>query len=161
MGLLEPVALVAPQDLGPVHLIAAGGSGMNGIASMFLELGVPVSGSDRSDSAYLRGLAARGADVHVGHSAEQLGDAQTVVVSSAIREDNPELAEARRRGLRVGFTNGCFDLLHPGHVSLLRRAAEERDRLVVAINTDTSVQRLIGPSRPVQSEDARAYVLGG
>ena len=101
MGLLEPVELVAPQDLGPVHLIAVGGSGMNGIASMFLELGIPVSGSDRSDSAYLRGLAARGADVHVGHRAEQLGDAQTVVVSSAIREDNPELAEARRRGLRV------------------------------------------------------------
>ena len=101
MGLLEPVELVGPQDLGAVHLIAVGGSGMNGIASMFLELGVPVSGSDRSDSAYLRGLTARGADVHVGHRAEQLGDAQTVVVSSAIREDNPELAEARRRGLRV------------------------------------------------------------
>ncbi len=67
----------------------------------------------------------------------------------------------RRRGLRVGFTNGCFDLLHPGHVSLLRRAAEECDRLIVAINTDSSVQRLKGPSRPVQSEEARAYVLGG
>ncbi len=101
MGLLEPVELVAPTDLGAVHLIAVGGSGMNGIASMFLDLGLAVSGSDRSDSAYLRGLAARGADVHVGHRAEQLGDAQTVVVSSAIREDNPELAEARRRGLRV------------------------------------------------------------
>ncbi|MGI3779853.1 MAG: UDP-N-acetylmuramate--L-alanine ligase [Janthinobacterium lividum] len=101
MGLLEPVGLVGPQDLGATHFIAIGGSGMNGIASMFLDLGVPVSGSDRSDSAYLRGLAARGADVHVGHRAEQLGDAQTVVVSSAIREDNPELAEARRRGLRV------------------------------------------------------------
>jgi len=101
MGLLEPVELVGPADLGAVHLIAVGGSGMNGIASMLLDLGVPVSGSDRADSAYLRGLAARGADVHVGHRAEQLGDAQTVVVSSAIREDNPELAEARRRGLRV------------------------------------------------------------
>src|SRR3954471_8714429 len=101
MGLLEPVELVEPRDLGPVHFIAVGGSGMNGIASMFLDLGIKVSGSDRSDSAYLRGLAARGADVHVGHRAEQLGDAQTVVVSSAIREDNPELAEARRRGLRV------------------------------------------------------------
>ncbi len=101
MALLEPVDLVAPTDLGGVHFIAVGGSGMNGIASMFLDLGAPVSGSDRSDSAYLRGLAARGADVHVGHRAEQLGDAQTVVASSAIREDNPELAEARRRGLRV------------------------------------------------------------
>jgi UDP-N-acetylmuramate--alanine ligase len=101
MPLLEPVELVPPTELGGVHFIAVGGSGMNGIASMFLDLGVAVSGSDRNDSAYLRGLAARGADVHVGHRAEQLGDAQTVVASSAIREDNPELAEARRRGLRV------------------------------------------------------------
>ena len=101
MPLLEPVELVPPTELGGVHFIAVGGSGMNGIASMFLDLGVPVSGSDRSDSAYLRGLAARGADVHVGHRAEQLGDARTVVASSAIREDNPELAEARSRGLRV------------------------------------------------------------
>ncbi|SDU94954.1 UDP-N-acetylmuramate--L-alanine ligase [Microlunatus sagamiharensis] len=101
MALLEPTELVAPTELGGVHFIAVGGSGMNGIASMFLDLGVAVSGSDRNDSAYLRGLAARGADVHVGHRAEQLGDAQTVVASSAIREDNPELAEARRRGLRV------------------------------------------------------------
>ena len=60
-----------------------------------------MSGSDRQDSKYLRALAAAGARVHVGHRADQLGDAQTVVASSAIRENNPELAEARRRGLRV------------------------------------------------------------
>ena len=63
--------------------------------------GLRVSGSDRQDSKYLQSLAAQGARVHVGHRAEQLGDARTVVASSAIREDNPELAEARRRGLRV------------------------------------------------------------
>src|SRR4029077_4655838 len=55
----------------------------------------------RQDSKFLRSLEAQGARVHVGHRAEQLGDASTVVASSAIREDNPELAEARRRGLRV------------------------------------------------------------
>jgi UDP-N-acetylmuramate--alanine ligase len=101
MPLVEPVELVPARALGPVHFIAIGGSGMNGIASMMVQLGVPVSGSDRSDSVYLRSLEAAGARVHVGHAAEQLGDAQTVVASSAIREDNPELAEARRRGLRV------------------------------------------------------------
>jgi UDP-N-acetylmuramate--alanine ligase len=101
MPLVEPVDLVPARELGPVHFIAIGGSGMNGIASMMVQLGVPVSGSDRSDSPYLRSLAAAGARVHVGHAAEQLGDAQTVVASSAIRPDNPELAEARRRGLRV------------------------------------------------------------
>ena len=101
MALVEPVELVPARELGPVHFIAIGGSGMNGIASMMLQLGVQVSGSDRNDSAYLRSLDAAGARVHVGHVAEQLGDARTVVASSAIRPENPELAEARRRGLRV------------------------------------------------------------
>jgi D-alpha,beta-D-heptose 7-phosphate 1-kinase (EC 2.7.1.-)/D-beta-D-heptose 1-phosphate adenylyltransferase (EC 2.7.7.-) len=58
----------------------------------------------------------------------------------------------RRKALRVGFTNGCFDLLHPGHISLLRQARQRCDRLVVGLNTDESVRRLKGPSRPVQTE---------
>lgn len=65
----------------------------------------------------------------------------------------------RRKGLRIGFTNGCFDLLHPGHVGLLARARAACDRLVVALNSDASTARLKGPSRPVQSELARAAVL--
>jgi D-beta-D-heptose 7-phosphate kinase/D-beta-D-heptose 1-phosphate adenosyltransferase len=68
--------------------------------------------------------------------------------------------EWRKRGLRVGFTNGCYDLLHPGHVSLLKSAAAECDRLIVAINSDASVQRLKGPSRPLQDERSRACVVG-
>jgi UDP-N-acetylmuramate--alanine ligase len=101
MGLISPVTLPTPEELGRVHFIAIGGSGMNGIAAMLLDSGVPVSGSDRQDSKYLRALEAAGARVYVGHRAEQLDNAETVVASSAIREDNPELAEARRRGLRV------------------------------------------------------------
>jgi D-beta-D-heptose 7-phosphate kinase/D-beta-D-heptose 1-phosphate adenosyltransferase len=62
-------------------------------------------------------------------------------------------------GLKVGFTNGCFDLIHPGHVRLLREARAACDRLVVALNTDASVKRLKGPSRPVQNETARATVM--
>jgi D-beta-D-heptose 7-phosphate kinase / D-beta-D-heptose 1-phosphate adenosyltransferase len=65
----------------------------------------------------------------------------------------------RRRGLRIGFTNGCFDLIHPGHLSLLRQAKAACDRLVVGLNTDASVARLKGPGRPVQPEVARAAVL--
>jgi D-beta-D-heptose 7-phosphate kinase/D-beta-D-heptose 1-phosphate adenosyltransferase len=65
----------------------------------------------------------------------------------------------RRLGLRVGFTNGCFDLLHPGHVSLLAQARAACDRLVVGLNSDASVRRLKGPARPVQGEAARATVL--
>ena len=65
----------------------------------------------------------------------------------------------RARGQRVGFTNGCFDLLHPGHVSLLRQARQAADRLIVGLNSDASVRRLKGADRPVQREAARAQVL--
>ena len=65
----------------------------------------------------------------------------------------------RRRGWRVGFTNGCFDLLHPGHVHLLEQARSWCDRLVVGLNTDASVKRLKGAARPIQAEAARAAVL--
>ncbi len=69
------------------------------------------------------------------------------------------LAEWRRQGLRVGFTNGCFDLLHPGHIKLLAGARAACDRLVVGLNGDASVTRLKGPGRPVQPVQARAELL--
>ena len=69
------------------------------------------------------------------------------------------LAEWRKHGLRVGFTNGCFDLLHPGHVKLLAGARAACDRLVVGLNGDESVTRLKGAGRPVQPVHARAEVL--
>jgi D-beta-D-heptose 7-phosphate kinase / D-beta-D-heptose 1-phosphate adenosyltransferase len=72
---------------------------------------------------------------------------------------NAHLAEWRRQGLRVGFTNGCFDILHPGHVKVLTAARGACDRLVVGLNSDASVRRLKGESRPVQDEVARAEVL--
>lgn len=65
----------------------------------------------------------------------------------------------RRHGMRIGFTNGCFDLIHPGHLSLIQQARAACNRLVVGLNTDASVARLKGPGRPVQSEMARAAVL--
>ncbi len=68
-------------------------------------------------------------------------------------------ARWRRGGLRVGFTNGCFDLLHPGHVSLLRQARAGCDRLIVGLNSDRSVRRLKGVGRPVQDAAARSAVL--
>jgi D-beta-D-heptose 7-phosphate kinase/D-beta-D-heptose 1-phosphate adenosyltransferase len=68
-------------------------------------------------------------------------------------------AQWRRQGDRIGFTNGCFDLIHPGHVSQLAQARGTCDRLIVGLNTDASIQVLKGPSRPVQQEDARAIVL--
>jgi D-beta-D-heptose 7-phosphate kinase/D-beta-D-heptose 1-phosphate adenosyltransferase len=70
-----------------------------------------------------------------------------------------QVAAWRAAGLRIGFTNGCFDLVHPGHVRLLARARAACDRLVVGLNSDDSVRRLKGPERPVQHETARATVL--
>lgn len=85
------------------------------------------------------------------------GSALRKVVS---REAGAEQVERwRRKGWRTGFTNGCFDLLHPGHVHLLEQARSQCDRLVVGLNSDASVRRLKGAARPVQPEAARAAVL--
>lgn len=64
-----------------------------------------------------------------------------------------------RQGLTVGFTNGCFDLLHLGHLHILKEAAAACDRLIIGINSDASVKRLKGDKRPIQSEETRAQVL--
>jgi len=69
------------------------------------------------------------------------------------------LADWRRHGLRIGFTNGCFDLLHRGHVKLLAEARAACDRLVVGLNSDASTSRLKGPSRPINPAEGRAEVL--
>jgi UDP-N-acetylmuramate--alanine ligase len=100
-GLVTPTDPVPLEELGRVHFVGIGGAGMSGIARIMLARGTEVSGSDSGASAALDELAALGARVHVGHAAVQVGDADTLVVSSAIRDSNPELAEARRRGLRV------------------------------------------------------------
>ena len=69
------------------------------------------------------------------------------------------VTEWREQGLRVGFTNGCFDILHPGHVKVITAARASCDRLIVGLNSDASVKRLKGNGRPVQDEHARAEVL--
>jgi UDP-N-acetylmuramate--alanine ligase len=101
MGLVTPVDPVPVGELGKVHFAAIGGAGMSGIARIMLARGVTVSGSDTAASGLLDELATAGALVIVGHAAENLGDADTLVVSTAIRSDNPELIEAQRRGIPV------------------------------------------------------------
>lgn len=74
----------------------------------------------------------------------------------------PLLAEKKRQGLRIVFTNGCFDLLHPGHVTYLAEAKALGDVLVVGLNSDASVRRQNkGPERPIMTEEERAAVLLG
>jgi D-beta-D-heptose 7-phosphate kinase / D-beta-D-heptose 1-phosphate adenosyltransferase len=93
--------------------------------------------------------------VALHHEDLTLGESKIVPVAAAA-----EIIDRwRRKGQSVGFTNGCFDLLHPGHVSILAQAKGACDRLVVGLNSDASVQRLKGPTRPVQSEASRATVL--
>ena len=89
------------EDLGAVHLVAIGGAGMSAVARLLLARGVAVSGSDAADSPVLEQLRSAGARVWLGHDAAHLEGVDTVVVSSAVRDDNPELAAARARGLRV------------------------------------------------------------
>lgn len=83
------------------HFIGIGGAGMSALARVLVERGVPISGSDLKESRYAQALVDLGVPVTFGHAAENLGDPEVVVVSSAIPETNPELAEARRRGLPV------------------------------------------------------------
>jgi len=84
-----------------IHFVGIGGIGMSGIAELLLNLGYGVSGSDLADSETTRRLAQLGARVHRGHSAQNIGDADVVVYSSAVRPDNPELLGARERGIPV------------------------------------------------------------
>ncbi|WP_047048455.1 bifunctional D-glycero-beta-D-manno-heptose-7-phosphate kinase/D-glycero-beta-D-manno-heptose 1-phosphate adenylyltransferase HldE [Vibrio mexicanus] len=81
-----------------------------------------------------------------------------VIAESALIE---AVKQARAKGEKVVMTNGCFDILHAGHVSYLNHAAELGDRLIVAVNTDDSVKRLKGPGRPVNPTDRRMAVLAG
>jgi D-beta-D-heptose 7-phosphate kinase/D-beta-D-heptose 1-phosphate adenosyltransferase len=89
--------------------------------------------------------------------AASLAPEEKIVFDWALLDDH--LAEWRKQGQRVGFTNGCFDLLHPGHVKLLAGARAACDRLIVGLNGDASVTRLKGEGRPVQPVQARAEVL--
>lgn len=93
--------LKIPADLGWLHFVGIGGSGMSGIARLFLEAGHRVTGSDRSESAAVLELRDLGAEVWIGHDAAHVGDADTLVVTGALWQDNPEYQEALRRGLPV------------------------------------------------------------
>lgn len=84
-----------------IHFIGVGGAGMSGIARIMLAKGFSISGSDKSDSAMLTSLKALGAEIFIGHASENLGDAQMVIISSAINESNAELVAAKAKGLPV------------------------------------------------------------
>jgi len=88
-----------PEKIGLVHFVGIGGIGMSGIAEVLHNLGYDVQGSDQNDGANVQRLRDKGITVHIGHRAENLGDAEVVVASSAIKQDNPERVAARERNL--------------------------------------------------------------
>ena len=88
-----------PEKIGLVHFVGIGGIGMSGIAEVLHNLGYDVQGSDQNDSANVKRLREKGIEVHIGHRAENLGDAEVVVASSAIKQDNPERIAARERNI--------------------------------------------------------------
>ena len=90
-----------PRELGPIHFVGIGGIGMSGIAEVLLNLGYHVQGSDPADNANVKRLREKGARVFIGHDAGNLGEAEVVVVSTAIKRDNPELVAAREKRLPV------------------------------------------------------------
>src|SRR5437899_1118545 len=90
-----------PSDIGPIHFVGIGGIGMSGIAEVLINLGYTVQGSDASDSANVKRLRDKGAKISIGHSAGALGDAEVLVVSTAIKRNNPELAAARAKRLPI------------------------------------------------------------
>src|SRR4029077_8987564 len=90
-----------PRDIGPMHFVGIGGIGMSGIAEVLANLGYSVTGSDVADSGNVKSLRDKGVKVVIGHKAENINDADVVVVSSAIKRDNPELIAARAKRLPV------------------------------------------------------------
>ncbi len=142
------------------------GAGDTVVAALTLGLAV---GADVATAAKLANIAAGIAVAAVGTTAvgteeleaelqgQRIHSSETKIVS--LTAASKAVEHWRARGERVGFTNGCFDLIHPGHVSLLAQARAECDRLVVGLNTDASVKRLKGADRPIQDETARAIVL--
>jgi D-beta-D-heptose 7-phosphate kinase/D-beta-D-heptose 1-phosphate adenosyltransferase len=100
-----------------------------------------VSGRDLEEEIWRDTLTGSGEKIMTGEAALQ------------------KIAEWRRSNLKIGFTNGCFDLIHPGHIHLLAQARAACDRLVAGLNTDASIRRLKGSGRPIQHDTARATVL--
>ncbi len=141
------------------------GAGDTVVAALALAL---ACGASVTDAARIGNAAAgiavskRGtAVVHADELSAALGGAKTGGDPKIVNNGAASaiVADWQAKGLKVGLTNGCFDLLHPGHVELLKRSRAACDRLVVALNTDASVRRLKGEARPVQNEHARSIVM--
>ena len=107
-------SVIAPAELGTVHMVGIGGSGMSGIARLFLANGIRVTGSDVRDSSNITALRELGVEVHIGHDAANVGDAQTMVVTGALWQDNPEYLLALEKGLTILHRSQALEWLTRG-----------------------------------------------
>jgi D-beta-D-heptose 7-phosphate kinase/D-beta-D-heptose 1-phosphate adenosyltransferase len=142
------------------------GAGDSVIAALSLALAAGASLPDAARIANLAGgiavsksgtAAVTKAEIKQALHSQEISDMEAKIVNLDMALER--VTNWRSRGLKVGFTNGCFDLVHPGHISLMRQARSECDRLIVGLNTDDSIRRLKGEGRPVTNENSRAIVL--
>ncbi len=144
------------------------GAGDTALATLTAAL---VAGLERDAAVQLANLAARVVVSKLGTTPIQRGELLDTIRSGNLTAHSAKvcdlatlmrrLAEWRMQNERIVFTNGCFDLLHIGHVTLLAKAKQEGDRLIVGLNTDRSVRALKGESRPIVTQNDRAQVLAG
>lgn len=150
MRIPVPDEILPAEQLGRVHFVGIGGAGLSAIARIMLARGIAVSGSDGAASPTLDALAAAGARVHVGHAAEQVADADTLVVSTAVREDNPEVVAAYARGLRV----------LPRSAGLAAVMADRRVVAVAGTHGKTTTTSLLTTALVAAGADP-SYAVGG
>ncbi|HEY4863215.1 MAG TPA: D-glycero-beta-D-manno-heptose-7-phosphate kinase [Xanthobacteraceae bacterium] len=151
----------------PVKVRDVSGAGDTVVATIAAMLAM---GAELDAAARVANAAAAVVVGKPGTAAVNFAEMRAILVPSASRAHDEKIVrdasllderldEWRRTGLRIGFTNGCFDLIHPGHLKVLAGARAACDRLVVGLNSDASARRLKGPSRPIQDEVARAEIL--
>jgi D-beta-D-heptose 7-phosphate kinase/D-beta-D-heptose 1-phosphate adenosyltransferase len=158
----------------PVHIpaypvkirdVSGAGDTVVAILAVMLALGADYESAARSANAAASVVVGKRGTASVSPAelrarllpAAVLAAEEKIVFDWAVLDDR--LGDWRKHDLRIGFTNGCFDILHPGHVQVLTRARGACDRLIVGLNSDASVARLKGPERPIQDVHARASVL--
>ncbi len=157
-------AVHLPAEMREVYDVSGAGDSVVALFAVSLGRGLP-----RGTAARLANLAGGVAVSRSGTAAVSLDDLRHACHGQAFESNEAKIVSApvaermvgswREAGRSIGFTNGCFDLIHLGHVSLLKQARRQCDRLVVALNSDSSTRRLKGPGRPVNTEVSRAQIL--
>jgi D-beta-D-heptose 7-phosphate kinase/D-beta-D-heptose 1-phosphate adenosyltransferase len=166
MTLVKAAGLVEHLSTRALEVFDVSGAGDTVIATLAASL---AAGSSFSEAMQLANTAAGLVVAKIGTAVTHQKELLAALLHQEVQAHEEKIVswqkaeetvqKWKRQGHRVVFTNGCFDLLHPGHVSLLNQSKKTGNRLIVGLNTDASVKRLKGPTRPIQQEAARAFIL--